>query len=155
MHEHDWKQIQALFDQAVELSPDARSDYLDEACGEDQGQRRVIEKMLKADAAPPSLLDAEPGELATLLPEDDDELPTHIGPYQVEKLIGRGGMGIVLLAHRPDLPRKVALKLVRDRWVGRRRVVGSDGNRPCWRACSTRTSPGCWMPERRKTARPT
>jgi serine/threonine protein kinase len=50
-----------------------------------------------------------------------EHLPTHpaggnpltIGPYQVVKLIGRGGMGSVYLAKDPLLDRRVAIKMLR------------------------------------------
>ena len=39
----------------------------------------------------------------------------HIGRYVVLKEIGSGAMGVVLAAYDPDLERKVALKILRDR----------------------------------------
>ncbi len=41
--------------------------------------------------------------------------PTAIGRYRVLGTIGRGGMGVVLRAHDPQLHREVAIKLVRPR----------------------------------------
>lgn len=37
---------------------------------------------------------------------------TLVGPYQIERLIARGGMGSVYLAYRPELNRRVALKVL-------------------------------------------
>src|SRR3954471_17032557 len=44
----------------------------------------------------------------------DKALPTQIGRYRIERLLGRGAMGRVLLAHDPVLDRSVAIKLLRD-----------------------------------------
>jgi eukaryotic-like serine/threonine-protein kinase len=44
----------------------------------------------------------------------DTRLPTQIGRYKIERLLGRGAMGRVLLAHDPVLDRSVAIKLLRD-----------------------------------------
>ncbi len=39
------------------------------------------------------------------------DLPTHIGRYQVSSIIGRGGFGVVYLAHDDQLRRLVAIKV--------------------------------------------
>ena len=41
------------------------------------------------------------------------DYPAALGRYLVRKVLGRGGMGIVLEAHEPDLERTVALKILR------------------------------------------
>ncbi len=55
-------------------------------------------------------------------------LPERIGRYRVERLLGRGAMGLVCRAHDPDIDRPVAIKLIladllagedRNAWVAR------------------------------------
>ena len=45
-------------------------------------------------------------------PRQDSRLGTNLGPYRIERIIGRGGMGVVYLAEQRELGRKVALKLL-------------------------------------------
>jgi serine/threonine protein kinase len=53
------------------------------------------------------------------VPDDDSvaslaEIGTEVGRYRVLGLLGRGGMGVVLHAHDPDLERELAIKLLRE-----------------------------------------
>jgi hypothetical protein len=45
--------------------------------------------------------------------------PTRIGPYEIVREIGRGGMGIVYLARRANFPDPFALKVIRQRELAR------------------------------------
>ncbi|MHC5113095.1 MAG: protein kinase domain-containing protein [Planctomycetota bacterium] len=44
-------------------------------------------------------------------------MPADIGPYHVDREIGRGGMGVVYLATDTKLDRQVAIKVLPDQWA--------------------------------------
>ena len=46
--------------------------------------------------------------------DNADAVPDAIGPFRIERAIGRGGMGVVYLAHQSNPDREVALKVLRD-----------------------------------------
>jgi serine/threonine-protein kinase len=56
----------------------------------------------------PETLELGPGDLGP-----PEELPRRIGPYEIVSELGRGAMGVVYRAMRPELDRAVALKLLK------------------------------------------
>jgi eukaryotic-like serine/threonine-protein kinase len=46
-----------------------------------------------------------------------EDVPTSLGGYQIEQILGRGGMGAVYLARQLSLDRHVALKTMRPEWA--------------------------------------
>jgi serine/threonine protein kinase len=67
---------------------------------------------------PDRITPAEPAELFFLGPADRPDLLGTLGGYQVEEVIGRGGMGIVLKAFEPALHRPVAIKVLAPALAG-------------------------------------
>lgn len=54
-----------------------------------------------------------PGRAAAEEFDACDDVPTRIGTYEIQRRIGRGGMGTVFLAHDPALNRALAIKVLR------------------------------------------
>ena len=94
-----WQRIGALFDRALSTRPPERI-LLVRASGEPADVQEEVLSLLKSHVdsegflEPPSLL--APG--------------AQIGQYRIERMIGRGGMGVVYLARDTRLHRHVALK---------------------------------------------
>ncbi len=59
-----------------------------------------------------------------LLPPD---VPAEIGRYQVSRVLGSGGMGVVVLARDPDLDREVAIKLLHRSFRGQQARLLREG----------------------------
>lgn len=108
--------IEELFCKASELEPEARTNYLDEACNGDDELRREVESLLMEDGkstAPfASLIMAASDSLTS---SQEDFIGRRVGAYRITGVIGQGGMAEVYRAVRDDdhYQKEVAVKLVR------------------------------------------
>ncbi len=120
MDSERWRRISAVFDQVVEALPAQRTALLDLSCNGDDELRLEVQSLLDADAAGDAL-DRHAPKLRNAVAVEwarDLEAATGgsiIGSWRVIRELGRGGMGVVLLAERVDgqFEQRVALKLVK------------------------------------------
>ena len=111
MNPEKWEQVKELLGSALERAPAERSTFLSEACGSDEALRAELEALLAAYDAEKTV-SAQAPSAEPLAPAEPAE--KRIGPYQLIRQIGKGGMGAVYLAVRADdtFSKKVAIKLV-------------------------------------------
>ncbi|MFN7923680.1 MAG: protein kinase [Bryobacteraceae bacterium] len=117
-----WKQVRALFDEALDHPSAQRRAFLDRTTSGDSELRREVEELLKSFDDSGNLL-TQPAAvgLSALLSDKTASSPSvalegrRVGPYRLLKRIGSGGMGSVFIAGRADaeFEQRVAIKLVR------------------------------------------
>src|SRR5256712_1742424 len=118
MQPERWRRIEELFQSALDHDPSQRGAFLDEACAGDPSLRREVESLIVSYEKSGNLSHAAGFEEGLKLlggPQDESLAGRRIGPYEVIREIGRGGMGEVCLAARADdaFQKEVAIKLVK------------------------------------------
>ncbi len=114
-----WQRLKKIFEEALNRDASERTAFLEKACCEDQSLRKEVEALLNtygddsflekpAYEAVPGLFESETG---------DSLIGTRLGPYDVIRKIGKGGMGIVYLAQDIRLDRPVAIKMLAPKYT--------------------------------------
>jgi tetratricopeptide (TPR) repeat protein len=117
-----WRRVDALLVEALELPSDARDAWLEALAPPDREFAPLLRRLLNRDGGARDEFLQRPVTASTLAAvgdELDSELAGRtVGPYTLIRELGAGGMGTVWLARRTDgaISRPVALKLPRYGW---------------------------------------
>jgi len=121
MNAEFWLQLKDLFHAALEQRPEERRRFLESACHGDLGLRAKVEQLIASHEEAGSFLNnaavVDAGMIPSQEPEQEEKeecVGRQIGPYEIVREIGQGGMGTVFLAVRADdqYRKHVAIKLV-------------------------------------------
>src|SRR6185503_12936110 len=106
-----WSQIEGVFLRAIEVPPEERVTFLDQACNGDDALRREVNSLLDCDNPNAPLMERQ--QPVSDLPVD--MAGRRIGVYRLVRMLGHGGMGSVYLAVRDDeqFHMEVAVKLLK------------------------------------------
>src|SRR6266508_469205 len=110
-----WRQIESIYHQAVARPEHDRTAFLREACAGDEALRQEVESLLTSPASAAGFLDRPAVAVAAQMVSDVDGsvlIGRRIGAYQIQTLLGAGGMGEVYRARDTKLGRDVAIKIL-------------------------------------------
>lgn len=115
LSQDDWNRLQQLFHTACSLPIHERTAFAQSQTDNDPELLRELLAMLEVEEAATEAVRKPLREIGASLSADADLLPgTRFGPWQVERLIGKGGMGQVYLGQRADgaYELNVAIKVI-------------------------------------------
>jgi serine/threonine protein kinase/Tfp pilus assembly protein PilF len=122
----------SIFNAARQIeTPEARRLYIEQACGADHDLQARIEALLRVHQEERSFLERPTKEIGAILGSPVSEAPgTQIGPYQLLRQLGEGGMGTVFLAEQlQPVQRKVAIKIIRPGLESRQVIARFEAER--------------------------
>ena len=146
-----WPKIKEILGAALERAPGERGPFLDQACERQPELKAEVESLLAARAEADALFSSEHSESSTT--PRVAEGPRTIGPYQLIRELGAGGMGQVWLAEQTEpVQRRIALKLIKagSRTLRPSKDFERSGNR--WPSWNIRRSPRSLRQARRLKA---
>jgi Tol biopolymer transport system component/serine/threonine protein kinase len=114
MEPERWREIERLYQAAQERETGERGRFLQEACGSDLELRHEVESLLGHTQGAETFLETPALHIAARAMGNPEHSMIHLrlGRYEVESLLGVGGMGEVYRARDMRLGRMVAIKIL-------------------------------------------
>ncbi|MEM8710861.1 MAG: serine/threonine-protein kinase, partial [Planctomycetota bacterium] len=107
----DWSEVKDVFSEALELTGEARSRFLEERCADRPELQREVESLLSESTDDKTdFLDVS---AISMFDVPTLEVGSELGGYRLRSVIGEGGMGRVFEATQEHPHRTVALKVLR------------------------------------------
>jgi serine/threonine protein kinase/Tol biopolymer transport system component len=102
-----WQKVREVLHEALQLPPEQRPAFVDRTCSADHDLRQEVELLLAANEQAPSSFLQSPLAARVTLAQG-----TRVDEYEIEALVGSGGMGEVYRARDLRLGKEVAIKVL-------------------------------------------
>jgi eukaryotic-like serine/threonine-protein kinase len=119
MADENWQQIRKIFDGALRRKLEERRKFVHEACGDDKTLLTEVESLLSSLNSAESFMETPAvAEVADVIEAETKHLERGkcFGHYEIIEQMGAGGMGEVYLATDKKLERRVAVKILNEKF---------------------------------------
>ena len=108
----EWRQVEELFEKAMELPPGRRGEFLEQTTSDESVRREVQSLLASLSKAPDAFLRPASSDEGDLRTDPYDLVGQSIERFEITGVIASGGMGTVYEARQKNPERTVAVKVL-------------------------------------------